>query len=391
MLADFLFTFTALTYNIPWQRGLAFFLLCLVALAASVYLSVALILWIWRIRWKPQTIDSTIEFENHGNVPCVLQIGAVSPDQKLNFKYFIGGTALPVEPFAEAPAARAEKSRQAAKSAAQPQQPPQSQPQPVAAAAAPAQAGAGKPAPNVGEAASNAKAGAKKTVGLIILFADILGILGTLVPGDAGKAIAARSNQIKAARTAAMDKLTVPMQKMNQAQLLQTRVGQFQDTSGMKPPAISGGRPTAPYTPDPETPVVLVPQTASSASGSADEPAPEPKAMSVPAFTPDRLFTSCVHLPVIKPADKLNLLLQIEPVNQYRSGDFTYLFFTRQLELAGFAPADPLKLTKNSQTITFKKASPLYRILTVALAALVLVINGLWLVLFIITLLQLLP
>jgi hypothetical protein len=389
MLADFLFTFTAYTYTIPWQRGLAFFLLCLVALAASIYLSVALILWIWRIRWKPQVVDTPIEFENNGNVPCVLQIGAVSPDQKIKFKYFIGGAALPVEPFTDPTPPRTAKPRPAAQP--QPKPAAQAQPQSQVVAAAPVQAGAEKPALNVGEKASNAKAGAKKTIGIIILFADILGTLGSLIPGDVGKSFAAQAKKIKAARTAAMDKLTVPMQKMNQAQLLETQVNQLQDKSGVKPPPITGGRPSVPYTPDPETPVVLVPQTASAAAGSADAPAQEPKAVSVPAFTPDRLFTSCVNLPVIKPAEKLNLLLRIEPENQYRSGEFTYWFFTRQLELAGFSPADPLKLTKNSQTIIFNRASPLYRLLTVALAALVLAINGLWLVLFIITLLQLLP
>jgi hypothetical protein len=356
------------------------FLACVLAGIAALALAYGFVRLIWRIRWRSQTVTRYIHLNNQGNLHSDLNLGAYSPARNLKFSYLLDGAVLPVRKCAGTPVP--------------PANPVQHQPQPAAApaampaSAAPAAGSAAAPVParsqakgaasGAGAAVASAQQTAGKVSGIAALFIDIVGTLGSLIPGSTGEALKQKSLEMQRSKAMIKSKGQAPAMKIKQMEHLKDSVGDLGDEVGKKQPAGAAPAPAG----------QAATQSAVAAAAPADGPAAalraqpaqpvQPPPPPAPPRVPEMPCPEYVQLPAIAPGSSLRLALRVSPSNLYYEGESYFWVFTRPQNATDLLPAEAMLPQKTVQSITYAGIPLGFHVLSILLSFAAVIANGVW-------------
>ncbi len=361
----------------------------LLIVVIGLWLTIALVKRVWRIRWKTMVERRYLHLRNNGNLPATLQISAISLDGQLNFGYVLEGAALTptISTYTrEAPVPQGQITPVVDVIApAAPISPTTSAPmQPVNPGSAtnpsPAVTGsAEKPAAMAANAAKTASAVEGKTnsvFGLVGVFAMVLGTLGALLPGDLGKAILQKSTELQQSVAKARFKTQAPVQKVKQVKRLRDQTTMLQeDLKGQVPNSaqvVQANQATKPQS-EPEA------QLDSATPGATRVASLEPKrthtTYSLPRSAVRREVFACqtVLLPPLPPEASLTVELDIEARNLYHKGEHTFWLLNQTV-----APVFQPEPEKTVQRVKVQQLPFIYWFLSVLLSVSIVIFNAAW-------------
>ncbi len=376
--------FLASTFRILpplYLPGMLRFLACVLAGVVALALAYGLVRLIWRIRWRSQTETRYIHLSNQGNLRSDLNLGAYSPARNLKFSYLLDGAVLPVRKCAGTPV-----------QAVSPVQPPPVQQQaavapsaPAASAApaaatspaAPAKSQAKDAASAAGAAVASAQETAGKVSGITALFIDIVGTLGSLIPGPTGQALKQRSMDLQRSKSMIKSKGLAPAMKIKQMEHLKDSVGDLGDEVGKKKPAGLAPVPSGQaYTqPVAATAAPAGGPTAASRAQTAQPVQPPPPPVPV---VPEMPCPEYIQLPAIAPGSSLRLALRVSPSNLYYQGESFFWVFTRPQSATDLLPAEAMQPQKTVQSITYTGIPLAFHVLSILLSFAAVIANGVW-------------
>jgi len=342
----------------------------------AILIAYGMIRLIWRIQWKPQTIKHYVHLRNQGNVPSRMELGAYSPGRNLKFVYRVDGEVLTVMKAAADPAAARQPLRRgdgAVDAAAAAKTPADvritaSQPSTIPAVR--------EKENKVGEAAAGAQEKVQKVSGITTLVIDILGTLGSLIPGSLGDSLKQQSTRLQAQKAAIKAKGQAPARALKQAQHLKESAGELKGEVG------PSGQPVTQAAATPPQAGIMPVSPATSGSASSPEPDAGGHRQQPPTSRP-LPCPGYVHLPALSPAGSLRLELHITPANPYYKGESVYWVLTQPREMPEVAPLEARQPRKFVREVTFSGLPESYRLLSVLLSAGAVIGNGAWLYYFI--------
>jgi hypothetical protein len=364
--------------------GMLRFLACVVAGIVALALAYILVRLVWRIRWRSQTVTRYVHLNNQGNLRSDLNLGAYSPSRNLKFTYLLDGAVLPVrkgagapvQPAAPAPSVPAPQQTAAAPAT------PAAAAQPAATAATPASSKtqANDAASTAGAAFATAQETAGKASGIAAILIDIVGTLGSLIPGSAGQALKQKSLDMQRTKSQVKSKALAPALKVKQARHLKETVGDLGDEVGKKPAA--GAAPARAKQGMTQPAAVSAAPIGGTAPSRAAQPV-QPPLPPPPPQVPEMPCPDYVQLPAIRPGSSLRLALQVSPANLYYKGESYFWVFTRPQNASDLLPAEALQPQKTVQSITYSGIPLAFHVLSILLSFAVVIGNGVWVYYFV--------
>jgi hypothetical protein len=323
---------------------------------------------IWRIRWRSQINTTYIHLRNLANVPSVVEVGTYTPGRDLKFTYTVDGALLPVR--------KINLSTAVVSSTATTGKPKESPTANVAEEAtinqAQAQTQASNAASSAGKAINNVQEKAQKVSGITLVVIDILGTLGSILPGALGESLKQKSTQLQAQKAAILAKGQAPTRGLKQIEHLKSSVGDLKEDMGqVNPPAApqSGTQPVQKDIAHETRPPVL----------QASSPAREH------AILPDRTLVASglpcseyVQLPPLAPAAVQCLTLHVSPVNPYYHGESSYWVYTRPQDYPDRLPIEASQAKKDVKQVSYAGMPFKFWLLSSLLTLIAISFNGAW-------------
>jgi hypothetical protein len=340
-------------------------------LLVGIALTVLLIALVYRHHRRKLTVERWLDLHNLGNTVSVFHLRPDSGGVRVSSVLLADDRPLafasvpapqPQRPAVQpAPVAQtAPQPRPAAQSAeqpapVQPQAAPQSAPQPSAAA----------------EAAKKAKKEAKTGINTARKAGGILGALGSLLPGEAGRAFKDKSTLIQTTTQKASLAIEEPEHKKRELQHIQHEIsslgGKKQESAGKA--AESAAAPAAQASTTLDAPVVQ--------PAPVQAPAPVVSAPVQPRWITLR---DTFQTPPVKPAGSQRIRLLLKPANLFKTGSVPFCLQSKQLIEDENGILQQVNSAETRQQIAVP-GLPLYKsIVTILLALLIAAANAWWMV-----------
>ncbi len=359
-----LFSFYFLPVLPAWLPAALANLAILLALGIAILVGAVLIRGILRIHWKLLTETRQVRIVNSGNVLGIFQIHALSEKNDLTFRYLVNGVPLAVTVLPK-PAARTNGEQIAAA-------PRQSVPAASGATSAPQPAAAGPQAAlpddatkkQLAEAAKKAKGKGQAALGIGRIIIGILGTLGSLVPGEWGKTLKAKSAEMQLTSQDIGAKMQIPEQQMQLADSLKGQVGHLKSATGLQKPEDALQAAQAAGTP------ALQPEIGHPVETGVEEPVDE-----------DKLY-EYVETAAVPPEQMVAIELRIDPRDPYRTEDYPIRLIARQVPQAKTPAPEKIPNTVIDQVIPIHGISLLYKALTALLIVVAVAVNIYWVIVF---------
>ena len=297
-------TILNLFFDLPavLQYIIIFFLVSSAVLFALL-LTFFLIKAVFRIRWEDPILRKTISIRNKGNLINYFRFRAEAEKRKaLSFRFLVDGRTLPLD--------NVEKVE--IEEIIQPVRNKTAQPKgkisPASTeAAAPEQKAKGKDKKKF-EGAKKVQDGAKGAVAKGRQAAGLMGTLGALVPGEAGKALKSQSSALQATTQDAGYAVSLPDQKITEVKSVKAQANNL--TPGKKAPQKNA----LPADSNPGAELIT------SAELETAEEEPEEKIRTIRRVKNLKFAVS----PPVFPGKELKVELAITPRNYYRSKNYDY-------------------------------------------------------------------
>ena len=348
----------------PWRLRLA---VCAAAGLLALVLAGVMIRMVWRTHWRSQSVRQYVHLRNRGNLASVLALGAFAPAHNLRFEYLLDGEVLAARKAAAAAPAPAPSAPAAAEATPAPEP---ATPQPAGPFRTTTQQAA--------QAAESAQEKAEKVSGISALLIDIVGTLGSILPGSLGQSLKDRSIQMQSKKAAVTARGQAPMRAVKQTQHLKESVGDLKDEvapagQAASPAPVPQGAQAASPLGQPEAGQTQADQAALPASQPA---APQPAAQDLPC-------REYVLLPALAPEASLRVELRVSPANPYFKGESSYWLFTLPQGEAPLLPPEALAARKAVQDVAFSGLSIYFWLLSALLSVAAVAVNGIWFYFFV--------
>jgi hypothetical protein len=323
---------------------------------------------IWRIRWRSQINTTYIHLRNRGNVPSVVEVGTYTPGHDLIFTYTVDGAQLPVRKINVSTAivsSTATSGKQKEPSAAYVAEGP-------AIAQSQDKTQVNNVASSAGLAINNVQEKAQKVSGITLVVIDILGTLGSILPGALGESLKQKSTQLQAQKAAILAKGQAPTRGLKQIEHLKSSVGDLKEDMGQaNPPAApqSGTQPVQKDIAHETRPPVL--QASSPAQEHTVQPDKTLAASGIPC-------SEYVQLPPLAPAAVQCLTLHVSPVNPYFHGESSYWVYTHPQDDPDRLPIDASQAQKNVKPVYYAGLPLQFWLLSSLLTLIAVSFNGAW-------------
>ena len=335
--------------------------LAILTLFLSILFSYLLIRLIFRIQWKSQTVRKFIEIKNEGNVNEVFFLKIITPQEDLKHQCLLDGNQLP-----EAPPVQVVKDRTTSEinEKTTSSYVPHNSSKSVSVSQTAAVHPDGKK--KLAESADALQKKSKKGTGFIRLISGMIGTLGSLLPGSAGRSLKLKSTEMQKSMQAVDNKMQMPEQKLKSMDHLKGQVGQLN-------PGLKDSKPAKNL-------------SASSSDAFETKQGPnQPKLAEINEKISSEEYslisTGYLQTPPLD-IDKDHILeVCIDPIHRYRTGDYTLEVLVRQ-DQPDRTFAD-LAEKKVLEKVLIKKLSPIFWILTFLMVLCVVMINATWAVLLI--------
>jgi hypothetical protein len=335
--------------------------LALLALVLAILLSFLLIRAILRIPWKPQTVKKFLKIENEGNVSEKFFLKIIVPQDDIKIECCLDGYALPVAPpmavkksvtsietFNKVDALLITRDDSTPVKVAQ---------------TAPVNPEDKK---KLADSAEALKKKSKKGMGFVRLFSGIIGTLGSLIPGSAGRSLKQKSTDMQKRMQDVDTKMQMPEQKLKSVDHLKGQMNQIKPGSKDNKPEANQSEPFS-----------------VASQYSLAETQPQAAVATGKIITEEDVLVSTGYLqtPPLTPDNEHVLEVSCKPVHRYRSGDYTLEVLVRQDQPEKIF--SDLSETKVLGKILIQRLSPIFWILSFFMVLSVVVVNTTWAVLFI--------
>ncbi len=335
--------------------------LALLALILSILLSFLLIRSILRIPWKLQTVKKFLKIENEGNVSEKFFLKIIVPQNELKVECYLDGYELPdAPPMAVKKLATSIETHDKVD--------PLLVTQDVSTAVKVEQTATVNPEDKkkLADLAEALKKKSKKGMGFVRLFSGIIGTLGSLIPGSAGRSLKLKSTDMQKRMQDVDTKMQMPEQKLKSVDHLKGQVNQVN-------PGSKGSKPEA----NRSEPFSVAPQY----SLAETQPQPSGAIRKVIQEEDILISTGYMQTPPLAPDNEHVLEVSFKPVHRYRTGDYTLEVLVKLDQPEKFF--SDLAETKVLGKILIQRLSPVFWILSFFMVLSVVVVNTTWAVLFI--------
>jgi hypothetical protein len=216
------------------------------------------------------------------------------------------------------------------------------------------------------DSAEALKKKSKKGMGFVRLFSGIIGTLGSLIPGSAGRSLKLKSTEMQKTMQDVDTKMQMPEQKLKSVDHLKGQVNQIN-------PGSKDSKPEA----NRSEPVSVAPQYSQS------KIQPQASIVTGKIIKEENTLISTGYLQTLPLAPEKEHVLEVslKPIHRYRSGDYTLEVLVRQEQHEKFF--SDLTETKVLGKILIQRLSPVFWILSFLMVLSVVVVNATWAVLFI--------
>ena len=356
-------TILNLFFDLPeiLQYVIIFFLVSSAVLLA-VLLTFFLIKAVFKIRWEDPILRKKISIRNNGNLINYFRFRAEADKKRtLSFRFLADGRNLPLETVEKV---EIEEIVQPLKNKTAQTQGKISPAATQAAAPDPKANGQDK---KKFEGAKKAQEGAKGAVAKGRQAAGLMGTLGSLVPGEAGKALKSQSAALQATTQDAGYAVSLPDQKLTEIKSVKAQANNL--TPGKKAPQKNA----LPADSNPGAEMVT------STEMEMAEEEPEQEIRTIRRVKNAKFAVS----PPVFPGKELKVELAITPRNYYRSRNYDYSIEVEQLLQVG----DELELYKEekllNQTAKIFRFSFVFRAISFLFSLIIAGLNLTWLIIFI--------
>ncbi len=277
------------------------------------------------VNWQKRRCQRRIQVEvaNQGNIAGPYGLRASDPAGLLRFQFRLNGTPLPIWSPSPSPS---EPEVMTYIEAPQPVEVAQaaSSPAPVSTTNKPANL------PGAANSLAGAQQAADRAMGAGSLVADILGAVGSLLPGSMGNSLRNTAGQIRSTQVSVGQTTRAPIQMVNTAKRLPGQV------SKVAPGAIPAAK---------VTPALPPAQTASTGTGPVSVTTPASRPVLAAVNAPPQAKSKAkaaerpsgptwMETPLVPPGQTLICELLIDPINHYRSRDYDFVVTSAALEQA---------------------------------------------------------
>ncbi len=335
--------------------------LAIITLFLSILFSFLLIRSILRIQWKSQTVKKFIEIKNEGNVDEKFLFKIIIPLEDLKYECFLDGNRLP-----EAPPVKVMKSKNTIEDNERVTPSYVAHNSLKANKTTKTDVAVQNDKKKLADSADALQKKSKKGTSFIRLISGIIGTLGNLLPGSAGRSLKQKSTEMQKSMQDVDNKMQMPEQKLKSMDHLKGQMGQLNQ----------GAKETKPAVNQPGSTSVIH-------EYSQDSTKTQVKLIKEKTSFEEYLMVSTGYLqsPPLAPDKDHILEVCLNPIHHYRSGDYVLEVLVRQ-EIPGISFTD-LEEKKVLKKVLIKRLSPVFWILSFLIMLSVVVINTTWAVLLI--------
>jgi len=335
--------------------------LAIITLFLSILFSFLLIRSILRIKWKSQTVKKFIEITNEGNVTEKFFLKIIIPQTDLKYECFLDGNRLleasPVKVL-KATVTSEDNERATPSYMAQNSSKSISTSQTAVADQ--------NDKKKLADSADALQKKSKKGTTFIRLISGIIGTLGSLLPGSAGRSLKQKSTEMQKSMQAVDNKMQMPEQKLKSMDHLKGQVGQLNPGAKDTKPAVNQSGSTSVVHDNSQDPIK------SQVNLNNEKISSEEYLM---------ISTGYLQTPTLVPEKDHILEVCLDPIHHYRSGDYTLEVLVRQEHQdKAFTDLEEKKVLKK---VLIKRLSSVFWILSFLMVLSVIVINATWAVLLI--------
>ncbi len=335
--------------------------LSIITLFLSILFSFLLIRSILRIQWKSQTVKKFLEIKNEGNVSEKFFLKIIIPQTDLKYECSLDGNRLleasPVkvlkttgisEDKGRASSSNLIRNSSESISTSQTGVVDQNEKKKLA------------------DSADALQKKSKKGTTFIRLISGIIGTLGSLLPGSAGRSLKQKSTEMQKSMQTVDNKMQMPEQKLKSMDHLKGQEGQLNpDAKDTKSVGNQSGTTSVvnEYSQGPTKSQVNI----------INEKTPSEEYLMI--------STNYLQTPPLAPDKEHILEVCLDPIHHYRSGDYTLEVLVRQVHQG--KEFNDLEEKKVLKKVLIKPLSPVFWVLSFLMVLCVIVINATWSILLI--------
>jgi hypothetical protein len=335
--------------------------LAIITLFLSILFSFMIIRLILRIQWKSQTVKKFIEIKNEGNVDEKFLFKIIIPQEDLKYECFLDGNRLPEAPpvkVLKATKTNEDNEKATPSNVAHNSSKSFSTSKTVVADQ--------KEKKKLVDSADAMQKKSKKGTSFIRLISGIIGTLGGLLPGSAGRSLKLKSTEMQKSMQDVDNKMQMPEQKLKSMDHLKGQMGQLNPGAKDSKPVVN--QPVSSSATRDE----IQGSTLSKIAELDEKNSPEENLL---------ISTGYLQTPPLAPDKDHILEVCLDPIHHYRAGDYVLEVLVRQ-EIPGISFTD-LEEKKVLKKVLIKRLSPVFWILSFLIILSVVVINTTWAVLLI--------